>query len=269
MEISGIKIGEGHPLVYIGGPCAIESEESAVRHAEKIKKITDRIGVPFIYKSSFDKANRMRPDSPRGIGIKKGLKILSKIRKRFNVPVTTDVHETSQVKQVAEIVDLIQIPSFLSRQTDLIIESAKTGKPVNIKKGQFLSPWDMKHIADKALKTGNDKIILTERGTTFGYGYLVNDMRSIQIMKGFGFPVVFDAGHSVQLPGQSEGKSGGMREMIPALARAGIAAGADALFIEVHENPDKAVSDGPNMIKLDYLEKLLKDAKEIRTIIES
>jgi 2-dehydro-3-deoxyphosphooctonate aldolase (KDO 8-P synthase) len=209
----------------------------------------------------------MRPDSPRGAGLKKGLEILQEVRKKFKLAVTTDVHEASHVDQVAEVVDLIQIPAFLSRQTDLIVEAAKTGKPINIKKGQFLSPWDMAHIVDKAVKAGNEKIILTERGTTFGYGYLVNDMRSIPIIKSLGFPVVFDAGHSVQLPGQVQGKSGGMRDMIPVLAKAAVAAGADGLFIEAHENPDKAISDGPNMIKLDDIRKLLTDSKAIQRVI--
>ncbi len=266
-KVGQIVIKQGGSLFYIGGPCAIESQESALRHAEKLKQITQNAGVGFIYKSSYDKANRMRPDSPRGSGLKKGLAVLAEVKKKLQVAVTTDVHELSQVEKVAEIVDLIQIPAFLSRQTDLVVEAAKTGRPLNIKKGQFLSPWDMGHIVEKAVKTGNDKIMLTERGTTFGYGYLVSDMRSIPIMKSFGFPVAFDAGHSVQLPGQAQGKSGGMRDMIPILSRAAVAAGSDGLFIEAHEDPDKAISDGPNMIKIDDLERLLKESKAIQKIV--
>lgn len=244
-------------LFFIGGPCAIESLDSSLRHAEAIKKICERLGIPFVYKSSYDKANRLSYKSFRGVGMEEGLDILSKTKERLDISLLTDVHTSNEVVPVGEVVDILQLPAFLCRQTDLLMDMSKTGKPVNIKKGQFLSPWDMKHLVDKARSTGNEQIILTERGTTFGYGYLVNDMRSIPIMKESGFPVVIDAGHSVQLPGQGGGKSSGMRDMIPTIAKAGIAAGANGLYLETHFDPDKAPSDGPNMLPIDQLEGLL------------
>jgi 2-dehydro-3-deoxyphosphooctonate aldolase (KDO 8-P synthase) len=249
------------PLVFIGGPCVIESEASSIKHGSQILHLTQRLKMPFLFKSSYDKANRMRADSFRGPGIEEGLKILARVKKELGVPVLTDVHTPEEVERAAEVVDVLQIPAFLCRQTDLVVAAAKSGRVVNIKKGQFLSPWDMEHIAAKAVR---GKVLLTERGTTFGYGHLVNDMRAIPIMQSFGYPVVFDAGHSVQMPGQQGGRSGGMRDMIPVVARAGVAAGADALFLECHEDPDRAPSDGPNMLKLADLPRLLEEVQAIR-----
>jgi 2-dehydro-3-deoxyphosphooctonate aldolase (KDO 8-P synthase) len=262
--VGEIRVGSGLPLVFIGGPCVIESEESSLSHAARLRQITGGLKVPFIFKSSYDKANRMRIDSFRGPGIEPGLKILQRVRKEFGVPVLTDVHSPEEVERAAAVVDVLQIPAFMCRQTDLIVAAARTGRVVNVKKGQFLSPWDMRHIAAKAAP---GRTLLTERGTTFGYGHLVNDMRSIPIMQSLGCPVVFDAGHSVQLPGQADGRSGGMREMIAPLARAAVAAGADALFLETHEDPDRAPSDGPNMLRLEDLPRLLEEVQSIRELL--
>ncbi|MBI4243673.1 MAG: 3-deoxy-8-phosphooctulonate synthase [Planctomycetes bacterium] len=261
MNLYGIKPGK--ELFFIGGPCVIESLDSSLIHADKIRKICDKLDIPFIFKSSFDKANRLSQGSFRGTGMDDGLAILETVKKKIGVKILTDVHCVNEINSVSSVADILQIPAFLCRQTDLVAKSAQTGLPINIKKGQFLSPWDMQYIADKAKSTGNDKIILTERGTTFGYGFLVNDMRAIPIMKGFGYPVLIDAGHSVQLPGKASGKSGGMRDMIPVIAKSGIAAGADGLFLETHISPDSAPSDGPNMIPLELLSKLLADLKKI------
>lgn len=251
-------MGGGNPFVLIAGPCVIESEASAIRHAKAIKAITRRLGVPFIFKSSYDKANRTSGDSFRGPGLKQGLAILNKIKKDLGLPILSDVHCRSEVKEAAKVLDVIQIPAFLSRQTDLIIEVAKTGKVVNIKKGQFMAPWDMKNVIMKIESRGNKKIILTERGVSFGYNNLVSDFRSLLIMKDFGYPVVYDATHSVQMPGGLGNKSGGDRRFIPYLSSAAVVCGADGIFFEVHENPDKALSDGPNMVRLGDLEDLLK-----------
>jgi 2-dehydro-3-deoxyphosphooctonate aldolase (KDO 8-P synthase) len=248
----------------MGGPCVIESEASSLSHGERIRTITDKLKIPLIFKSSYDKANRMRADSFRGPGLEEGLRILARVKRELGVPVLTDVHTPEEAARVAEVADVLQIPAFLCRQTDLIIAAARTGRVVNIKKGQFLAPWDMQHVAAKAAEHAASKILLTERGTTFGYGHLVNDMKAIPIMQSFGYPVVFDAGHSVQMPGQLNGRSGGMREMIPVLARAGVAAGADALFLECHEDPQRAKSDGPNMLALADLERLLEEVQSIR-----
>jgi 2-dehydro-3-deoxyphosphooctonate aldolase (KDO 8-P synthase) len=267
LEISGFKIGDKMPLVFIGGPCVIESEEDTIYHATKIKEITARVGLPFIFKSSYDKANRLSLKSFRGPGLKEGLRILEEVKKRLKVPLLTDVHKVDELELCTLVVDIIQIPAFLCRQTDLVVEASKTGKVINIKKGQFMSPWDMRYIVEKALSTGNDQIILTERGTTFGYGHLVNDMRSIAIMKSFGFPVIFDAGHSVQMPGGMQGQSGGMPEMIPVLARSAVACGADGLYIEVHKDPVSSPSDAQNMLRLEDLEGLLITARKIRDIL--
>lgn len=266
IRVNGLTLGDR--FFFIGGPCVIESAESTLAHARALKKITARLNIPFVFKSSFDKANRMRADSFRGPGLQAGLEILAEVKRSVGLPVLTDVHDLSQVDKVAQVADILQIPAFLCRQTDLVVECARTGKPLNIKKGQFLSPWDMEHIANKAQAAGCRRLLLTERGTTFGYGYLVNDMRAIAIMKSFGFPVLFDAGHSVQLPGQRGGRSGGMREMIPVLARAGIAAGADGLYLECHKDPDRALSDGPNMLALNALPRLLEELKAIRESLE-
>lgn len=253
--------------LFIGGPCVIESEASAIDHANAISSVCTFARFDFIYKSSYDKANRTSSKSYRGPGLKEGLRILGKVKKR-GYRVLTDVHTIDEVKAAAKVVDVLQIPAMLCRQTDLIIAAAKTGLPVNIKKGQFMDPWAMKHILDKALSTGNEDIWLTERGTTFGYNNLVVDMRSIPIMKSFGCKVIIDAGHSVQQPGGLGNASGGMRDMIPTIAKAGVAAGADGLFIEVHRDPDKALSDGQNSLPLHHLMPLLMKISAISDALE-
>jgi 2-dehydro-3-deoxyphosphooctonate aldolase (KDO 8-P synthase) len=242
---------------FIGGPCVIEGEAHALRHAKAIAGICADLGVPFVYKSSYDKANRTSGKTFRGPGLRDGLKILAAVKRRLGLRVLTDVHSPEEAKAAAKVVDVLQIPALLCRQTDLVEAAAKTGRTVNIKKGQFMDPWSMKNILEKATAAGNRDVLLTERGTTFGYRNLVVDMRSIPVMKSFGCRVVMDAGHSVQQPGGLGNASGGMREMIPVLARAGIAAGADGLFCEVHEDPDRAPSDGPNMLRLAELPALL------------
>lgn len=259
----GVRMGGGNPVVLIAGPCVIESEANTLRHAKALKAITDRLSMPFIFKASYDKANRTSIHSYRGPGLKKGLKILRKIKDSLGVPILSDVHCTEEVKEAAKVLDIIQIPAFLSRQTDLIVASARTGKAINIKKGQFLAPWDMAHAIKKIESTGNRKIILTERGVSFGYNNLVSDFRSLLIMKELGYPVVYDATHSVQMPGGKGDKSGGERKFIPYLSMAAVTCGADAIFLEVHENPDKALSDGPNMVKLSELEKMLLGLRRI------
>lgn len=263
VRIGGFEIGGGKPLALIAGPCVIEGRDSALKHASFIKQVADRAGVPFVYKSSYDKANRTSLDSYRGPGIEKGLKILAEVKKNVGVSVLTDVHETEQVAQVKEVADVLQIPAFLCRQTDFVVAVAEAGKVVNVKKGQFLAPWDVGNIVDKIVATGNEQILLTERGVCFGYNNLVSDMRSLVVMRELGYPVVFDATHSLQLPGGLGKASGGQRRFIPALARAGAAAGIDALFMEVHEDPDRALSDGPNSLPMSELEKLLRLVKEI------
>lgn len=259
-----IKIGGANPLFLIGGPCVIESEKHALDLAGEIKKACDDLGVSYIFKASYDKANRSSLESYRGPGIKKGLQILENIKNTLDIPVTSDVHETYQIARAAQILDVIQIPAFLCRQTDLVVEAARTQKPINIKKGQFLSPYDMKNVVDKVLSQDNRSIILTERGTSFGYNNLVFDVRSIPILKGFGFPVVIDASHSVQRPGGEGSYSGGDAELIPHIARAGIAAGADGLFLEIHDNPPKALSDGFNSFNLNDLHDFLASLLRIR-----
>lgn len=267
ITIGNVKIGGANPLVLIAGPCVIESEASAIRHAGALVEIAAEAGIQFIYKSSYDKANRTSVNSYRGPGIKKGLAILKKIKDRFGAPVLSDVHCKEDVKSAAKVLDVLQVPAFLSRQTDLITACARTGKVVNIKKGQFLAPWDMKNVIKKIEASGNSKIILTERGVSFGYNNLVSDMRSILIMKDFGYPVIYDATHSVQIPGGLGTKSGGERKFIPFLSMAAVACGANGIFVEVHENPDKALSDGPNMVKLDELGSMLKKLKNIEEAI--
>ncbi len=258
-----LVIGQGHPLALIAGPCVIESEDFTLRMAEKIAKICYFLEIPFIFKSSFDKANRTSVDSFRGQGIEEGLKILAKVKQEIGVPVLTDIHESYQAKTVAEVVDVLQIPAFLCRQTDLLLAAAATGKTINVKKGQFLAPWDMKNVVTKLESAGAKNILLTERGTSFGYNTLVVDFRSLPQMRELGYPVVFDATHSVQMPGGQGSKSGGQREFVPHLARAATAVGIDALFMEVHENPEIALSDGPNMIPLAKLEEVLKPVVNI------
>lgn len=267
LNIKGVRIGGRNPIALIAGPCVIETELHAVRHAEKIKEICDKLGIGFIFKSSYDKANRSGLKSYRGPGIDKGLKILAKIKKELDIPVLSDVHCRSELDKAKEVLDIIQIPAFLCRQTDFIKEVAKTKRVVNVKKGQFLSPWDVKNIIDKIEAGGNRNIIITERGVMFGYNNLVSDFRSLEIMREFGYPIVYDATHSVQLPGGKGCASGGERRFVAGLSRAAAAVGCDGLFLEVHEDPDKALCDGPNMITLEMLEKLLRDVKKIDAIV--
>ena len=268
VKIGSIKIGGNNPFVLIAGTCSIESESSAVRHAKALKDITGRLGIPFVYKASYDKANRTSIDSFRGPGLKKGIKILKKIKEKMNIPILSDVHCKEDVKEAAKVLDIIQIPAFLSRQTDLILAAANTGKAVNIKKGQFLAPWDMRHIVKKIESTGNKNIVLTERGVSFGYNNLISDFRSVLIMRDLGYPVVYDATHSVQMPGGLGDSSGGERRFIPYLSMAAVACGVNGIFVEGHEDPDKALSDGPNMIKLDDLEGMLMKLKKIERAVK-
>lgn len=266
VKVKNIKIGGKNPVVLIAGPCVIESEKSAIKHAKAIKEIAGKLDFPFIFKSSYDKANRSSIRSYRGPGLQKGLAILKKVKNLVKVPVLSDVHSQKDVKEAKRVLDVIQIPAFLSRQTDLILAAAKTKKPINIKKGQFLSPWDIKNVIRKIEHAGNRNIIITERGTSFGYNMLVSDFRSVLIMKKFGYPVCFDASHSVQVPGGLGAKSGGERQFIEPLAGSAVVCGADAIFVEVHENPKKALSDGPNMLKLSVLERFLKKIKRLESI---
>jgi len=263
ISIGEFQIGGDLPIAVIAGPCVIESRESALQHATALKEKADRVGVPYIFKSSYDKANRSSVGSFRGPGLKKGLEILAEVKKQVGVPILTDVHEIDQVGPVKEVADILQIPAFLCRQTDFVIAVGKSGKIVNVKKGQFLAPWDMHNVVEKIRSTGNEQILLTERGVSFGYNNLVSDMRSLVVMRDLGYPVVFDATHSLQLPGGLGNASGGERRYIPALARAGVAAGIDALFMEVHRDPDHALSDGPNSLDLKDFEKLLQTVKII------
>lgn len=256
------------PFVLIAGPCVLEDQERVLKIGAKIKEITTRLGIPYIFKASYDKANRSSIDSFRGPGLTEGLARLAKLKEELAVPVLTDIHQSEQAAVVAEVVDIIQVPAFLSRQTDLLLAAGKTGKIVNIKKGQFLAPHDIQKVVEKVESTGNNRILLTERGVSFGYNNLVVDMRSLPIMRNTGYPVVFDATHSVQLPGAGGDRSGGEREFVPALTRAALGAGVDAIFIEVHDNPDQALSDGPNMVQLDQLERLLKLALNIDQIVK-
>lgn len=255
-------------MAVIAGPCVIESRESALRHAAALKERAERAGVPYIFKSSYDKANRSSAHSFRGPGLEKGLEILAQVKSRIGVPVLTDVHEIDQIAGVKEVADVLQIPAFLCRQTDFVLAVAKAGRVVNVKKGQFLAPWDMRNVVDKILSTGNDQLLLTERGASFGYNNLVSDMRSLVVLREFGYPVVFDATHSLQLPGGLGVASGGERKYIPALARAGVAAGIDALFMEVHEDPDRALSDGPNSLRLDDFEGLLNLVRRLDALVK-
>jgi 2-dehydro-3-deoxyphosphooctonate aldolase (KDO 8-P synthase) len=263
-----IIFGGKRPFVLIAGPCMIESKELVMETAAVIKEITEKLIIPFVFKASFDKANRSSIYSERGPGIHKGLEILDQVKNDLNIPITTDIHDASQAEIVGGVVDIIQIPAFLCRQTDILVNAAKTNKVVNIKKGQFLAPWDMKNAVVKINELGNDRVLLTERGSTFGYNNLVVDMRSLPTMREFDTPVVFDATHSVQIPGGLGTSTGGKREFVPYLARAAAAVGIDALFLEVHPDPDRALSDGPNMIKLDDLEEFLKPIVEIDRLIK-
>ncbi len=267
VKAGNVEIGGGRPLAVIAGPCVIESRESALRHADTLKKTADRVGVPYIFKSSYDKANRSSVNSFRGPGMVKGLEILAEVKKRIGVTILTDVHEIDQVGAVKEVADILQVPAFLCRQTDFVVAVAKSGNVVNVKKGQFLAPWDMGNVIEKIRAAGNERILLTERGASFGYNNLVSDMRSLVVMGELGYPVVFDATHSLQLPGGLGNASGGERKFIPALARAGVAAGIDALFMEVHEDPDHALSDGPNSLALELFENVLKAVKAIDALV--
>jgi 2-dehydro-3-deoxyphosphooctonate aldolase (KDO 8-P synthase) len=261
------SIGGQNPLALIAGPCVIESEKITRDIAEKLKRITEDLGVPLIFKASYDKANRSSIHSFRGPGLSEGLKILQKIKTDLNLPVLSDVHSEEEIEAAAEVLDVLQIPAFLCRQTDLLVKAARTGKPVNVKKGQFMAPWDMKNVVHKLEESGNKNILLTERGATFGYNNLVVDMRSLVLMRDYGYPVVFDCTHSLQQPGGQGTQSGGQREMIPDLARGAVAVGCDALFLETHPDPDQALSDGPNMLKLNLLPELLEQLMNLDQLV--
>jgi len=262
-----ISMGNGSELVLVAGPCVIEDHNTTLSIARFLKDMTSELGIQFVFKASYDKANRTSLQSYRGPGLFEGLQILSSIKNELSIPILSDVHSQSEVASAAQVLDIIQIPAFLCRQTDLILEVARTGKPVNIKKGQFLSPWDMTRVAEKITSTGNRQILLTERGSMFGYSNLVVDFRSIKIMQDTGFPVIFDATHSVQLPGAAGNSSGGQREFAPLLAKAAVAAGADGIFIEVHPDPDNARCDGPNSLPLTCLYDLISRLKAIRRLV--
>ena len=257
LTINNVACGGNAPLLLIAGPCQIESADHALRCAETLAKIAAKVGMGFVYKSSYDKANRTSADAVRGVGMDEGLEILAMVKSKIGAPVLSDVHLPKHCATAAEVLDIIQIPAFLCRQTDLLVEAAKTGCVVNVKKGQFLAPWDMKHVASKVTGAGNDKLLLTERGTSFGYNTLISDMRALPIMAALGHPVIFDATHSVQQPGALGGSSGGQREFVPVLARAAVAAGVQGLFIESHEDPDNAPSDGPNMLPFSEISSVL------------
>ena len=269
MNLCGFEVGNDRPFFLIAGPCVIESEALALSTAETLKKLTDRLGLPFIYKSSFDKANRSSGASYRGPGIAEGLRILAKVKAEIGVPVITDVHEDTPLDEVASVVDVLQTPAFLCRQTNFIHNVCKQGLPVNINKGQFLAPWDMRHVADKAKSTGNQQIMLCERGVSFGYNNLVSDMRALAVMQETGCPVVFDATHSVQLPGGQGASSGGQREFVPVLARAAVAVGVAGLFMETHPDPDHALSDGPNAWPLGKMPLLLEQLMALDNVAKS
>jgi 2-dehydro-3-deoxyphosphooctonate aldolase (KDO 8-P synthase) len=266
VRLCGFEAGLEHPFFLIAGPCVIESEQLAIETAGRLQEICGRLTIPFIYKSSFDKANRSSGDSFRGPGMEEGLRILAEVKRQLGVPVLTDVHEDTDVQGVASVVDVLQTPAFLCRQTNFIHRVAAAGIPVNIKKGQFLSPWEMENVVDKARATGNTQIMVCERGASFGYNNLVSDMRSLAVMRNTGCPVVFDATHSVQLPGGQGTTSGGQREFVPVLARAAVAVGVSGVFMETHPDPDKALSDGPNAWPLGKIEALLNTLKELDAV---
>ncbi|MCS6850857.1 MAG: 3-deoxy-8-phosphooctulonate synthase [Gemmataceae bacterium] len=268
VAVGNHRCGSGEPLLWIIGPCVIESHELTLQIAETLRELSDRLRLPLVFKASFDKANRTSAKSFRGPGMQEGLKTLEVVKRRTGLPVTTDIHECHQAAPVAEVCDLIQIPAFLARQTDLIFAAGRTGRAVNVKKGQFRAPWDMKNVRDKMTEVGNSRLLLTERGTTFGYGQLVNDMRAIPWMQELGCPVIFDATHSVQMPGGLGNRSGGDRRMVPYLARAAVAAGCDGLFLETHPRPDEALSDGPNALALADLPDLIACCLRLRQALE-
>ena len=267
INIGNIAMGRGAPLVLISGPCVIEDYETTREIAAYLKEITAKLQMPFIFKASFDKANRTSVTAYRGPGLTEGLRVLAEIKKEFGIPILSDVHRISEIPAAARVLDIIQIPAFLCRQTDMVIEVAKSGKPVNIKKGQFLAPWDLANVVEKITSAGNHRIVITERGTMFGYNNLVVDFRGFMIMRQTGYPVIFDATHSVQLPGGAGKSSGGQRDYAPMLARAAVAAGVDGIFMEVHKNPDQALCDGPNSLKLDTIDDLLSRLKTIHNSI--
>ena len=267
IRITDVTLGGKNPLFIIAGPCVIENEDTVFATAKSLKEICGNAGLPLLFKSSYDKANRTSISSFRGPGIEKGLRVLSEVRSKFSLPVISDVHSTEEVKIASGVLDMLQIPAFLCRQTDLILAASNTGKPVNIKKGQFLAPWDVRNIIDKFTSTGNKNICITERGTSFGYNNLVVDFRSIPIMRSYGYPVIFDVTHSLQLPGGMGKSTGGQREFAESLARAAVAAGIDGLFMEVHPDPQRALCDGPNMIRLDEVATLLDDVKAIYGLV--
>ena len=268
VKCSNFEIANDKPFTLIAGPCQLENEDHALKISSELKKITSELGINLIYKTSFDKANRTSLQGKRGMGLDKSLPIFDKIRKEVGLPVLTDVHTAEQCSIVADHVDVLQIPAFLCRQTDLLVSAAKTGKIINVKKGQFLAPWDMANVIKKIEESGNKNILITERGASFGYNTLVSDMRALPIMSRFGFPIVFDATHSVQQPGGMGEKSGGQREFVPYLARAAIAVGVGAIFMETHEDPDNAPSDGPNMVPLNEVKALLKKLTEIDKLVK-
>ncbi|WP_035388169.1 3-deoxy-8-phosphooctulonate synthase [Bacillus sp. SB49] len=264
-----ITFGGNNPFVLIAGPCVLEDQQEAIENAKRVKEITDRLEIPYVYKASFDKANRSSIHSYRGPGLEKGLEMLAAIKEEVGVPVTSDIHTPDQAAAAGEVLDIIQIPAFLCRQTDLLVEAAKTGKVVNVKKGQFLAANDMKNVVTKLQESGNDNTLLTERGSTFGYNNLVVDMRSLVTMRELGAPVVFDATHSVQIPGGNGTSTGGKREFVPYLSRAAASIGIDGLFMEVHPEPEKSPSDGPNMVRMEELEEILKPIKEIDRLVKN
>ncbi len=268
ITIGNVKFGGNRPLVLIAGPCVMENESATLRCAERLMTIANGVDMPLIFKASYDKANRTSVTSFRGLGLTEGLRVLARVKESLGVPVLSDIHSIEQVQPAATVLDVIQIPAFLCRQTDLVVAAARSGRVLNIKKGQFLAPWDMENVIGKALTVGNDRLVLTERGVSFGYNNLVSDMRSLPIMRKMGYPVVFDATHSVQLPGGQGGSSGGQREFVEYLARAATATGIDGVFMEVHEEPEKALCDGPNSIRLDDLPALLKKLKAIDAIVK-
>ena len=267
VKVGDYLVGQGNPLMLMAGPCVLEGYERSLMIGKKAKAICDELGIPYVFKASFDKANRSSINSFRGPGIDEGLKILAQIKKDLGVPVVTDIHEPWHADKAAEVVDILQIPAFLCRQTDLVYAAAKTGKTVNVKKAQFLAPWDMKNVITKVEEAGNQNLMLTERGSSFGYNTLVTDMRGLAVMRELGYPVVMDATHSVQIPGCQGTSCGGQSQYVPHMARAAAAIGIDALFLEVHDNPAEALSDGPNMVQLDNLKKLLQDVITIDKIV--
>ena len=267
VSIGALTCGRGQPLLWITGPCVIESHDLTLKIAERLRELAGRLALPLVFKASFDKANRTSNKSFRGPGLEAGLRTLETVKARTGFPVTTDIHECHQVAAVAEVCDLLQVPAFLARQTDLIQAAGRTGRAVNVKKGQFMAPWDMRHVVTKMAEVGNHRLLLTERGASFGYGQLVSDMRSIPWMQDLGYPVIFDATHSVQMPGAAGDKSGGDRRMVPYLARAAVACGCDGVFLETHPRPDEALSDGPNMIALDDLPELVECCLRIRDAV--